>query len=236
MVRRHDLYSHAGFEVLSDLWVKVGWNQKYTYTFTWLGRPIIQLPEDLIRIQEVIYQLKPDVIVETGVAHGGSLIFYATLCRIMNRGKVIGVDIEIRPNNRAAIENHELSDYIALVEGNSVAPTVLDEVRDHIKQSDTVFVILDSCHTRDHVFAELEAYSPLVTIGSYIVVTDGIMKDLHDVPRGKSQWSWDNPARAALDFLALHPEFCIDQPRWPFNESQLTRGVTHWPYAFLKRL
>src|SRR5215471_1972585 len=113
------LYSREAFELISHQWLKVGWNQKYTYTFSWLGRPIIQLPDDMVRLQEVIYRLKPDVLVETGVAHGGSLVFYASLFQSMGRGRVIGVDIEIRPHNRAAIEAHELSHLITLVEGNS---------------------------------------------------------------------------------------------------------------------
>src|SRR5882757_7153267 len=111
------LYSKEAFELLSRQWVNVGWDQKYPYTFSWLGRPIIQLPEDIIRIQEVIYRLKPDVIIETGVAHGGSLILYASLCQAMGKGRVIGVDVEIRPHNRAAIETHELARWIDLIEG-----------------------------------------------------------------------------------------------------------------------
>src|SRR5437773_11499060 len=103
-----DLYSTRAFELISQAWLKVGWNEKYPYTFTWMGRPIIQLPEDMIRIQEVIYRVRPDVIVETGVAHGGSLIYYASLCKAMETGRVVGIDIEIRPNNRRAIEEHEL--------------------------------------------------------------------------------------------------------------------------------
>jgi len=105
--RTINLYSKEAFELISHQWLKIGWNQKYSYTFTWMGRPIIQLPEDMIRAQEVIFRVKPDAIIETGVAHGGSLIFYASLCKIMGRGRVIGVDIEIRPHNRRAIEEHE---------------------------------------------------------------------------------------------------------------------------------
>ncbi|HLO47420.1 MAG TPA: CmcI family methyltransferase, partial [Kamptonema sp.] len=113
------LYSKEAFEIISHYWLKLGWNQKYTYTFSWMGRPIIQLPEDMIRIQEVIYQVKPDVIIETGVAHGGSLIYYASLFKAMGKGRVVGIDIEIRPHNRKAIEEHELSSFIILVEGSS---------------------------------------------------------------------------------------------------------------------
>src|SRR2546423_15245584 len=110
--REMPLYSDEAFELISDQWLKVGWNQKYPYTFSWLGRPIVQLPEDMIRAQEVIYRVRPSVIIETGVAHGGSLIYYASLCKVMGRGRVIGIDIEIRPHNRRAIESHEMSQLI----------------------------------------------------------------------------------------------------------------------------
>jgi cephalosporin hydroxylase len=217
------------------MWVKVGWNQKYPYTFSWMGRPIIQLPEDLIRIQEVIYRLKPDVIVETGVAHGGSLIFYAGLCKAMERGRIIGIDIEIRQHNREAVEAHELYSYINLVEGSSTDPATVDQVHSLIKPGETVLVILDSCHTREHVLAELEAYHSLVNSGSYIVATDGVMSEVNDAPRGQSSWNEDNPTEAAQDFLKLHENFVLEQPEWPFNESDLSENVTHWPGAWLRR-
>jgi cephalosporin hydroxylase len=234
--RSLELYSKEAFEIISNLWVKVGWNEKYTYTFSWLGRPIIQLPEDMIRIQEVIYRVKPDVIIETGVAHGGSLIFYASLCKAVEKGRVVGVDIEIRPHNRIAIERHELSSYITLVEGSSTSPEVLDQVRSLIKPGESVLVLLDSNHTRQHVLNEIHSYSDMVTKGSYLVATDGIMKDLSDVPRGTSDWNWDNPYEAAQKFASENPKFVLEQPPWPFNESRLTDNVTHWPSAWLKRL
>lgn len=230
------LYSTEAFEALSDLWVKVGWNQKYVYTFSWFGRPIIQLPEDMIRMQEAIYRLKPDVIVETGVAHGGSLIFYASIMKALGKGRVIGVDIEIRPHNRKAIEAHELFPAITLVEGNSVAPDIVSRVRESIRTNETVLVILDSAHSRAHVLAELEAYHPLVSVGSYIVATDGVMQMVDDVPRGKPEWAQDNPVEAVNEFLTRHPEFIVESPPWPFNESDLKANVTHWPQAWLKRL
>ncbi len=230
-----DLYSKKAFELISQQWVKVGWNQKYPYTFSWMGRPIIQLPEDMIRIQEAIYRVQPDVIIETGVAHGGSLIYYASLCKAIARGRVIGIDIEIRPHNRKAIEAHELFPYITLVEGNSIKPELVRQVKSTVKPGETVMVILDSCHTKAHVLAELEAYGDLVTPGSYLVVTDGIMQDLSDVPRGQSEWIFDNPAAAAAEFAQKHPEFFLEQPKWPFNESELTENVTHWPGAWLQR-
>jgi cephalosporin hydroxylase len=230
-----DLYSREAFEAISRQWIRVGWNQKYQYTFSWMGRPVIQLPEDMIRMQEAIYQLKPDVIIETGVAHGGSLIFYSSLCKAMEKGRVIGIDIEIRPHNRAAIEAHPLNDRITLIEGSSTAPEIVAQVKALVKPGETVLVILDSNHTYAHVLNELEAYANLVPPGSYIVATDGIMYDLADVPRGTPGWATDNPTFAARDFAAKHPEFVIEQPRWPFNESGLERNITHWPEAWLKR-
>ena len=233
--REFDLYSKRAFELLSHEWLKVGWNEKYPYTFSWMGRPIIQLPEDIVRTQEVIYRVQPDVIIETGVAHGGSLIFYASLCKAMERGRVVGIDIEIRKHNREAIEAHELSSLITLIEGNSVEPAVVKQVRSLVRANECVLVILDSNHERGHVGAELEAYHDLVTPGSYIVATDGSMQFLADVPRGKPDWSWNNPTMAAADFAAAHPEFVIEQPPWPFNESELTENITHWPGAWLRR-
>ncbi len=230
-----ELYSKKAFELLSEQWLKIGWDQKYAYTFSWLGRPIIQLPEDIIRAQEVIYRIKPDVIIETGVAHGGSLIFYASLCKVMGNGRVIGIDIEIRPQNREAIESHFLFPLITLIEGNSVAPEIIQRVKELIAPEETTLILLDSNHTKQHVLAELEAYSKLVSKGSYIVATDGIMQDLYDVPRGGEDWSWNNPAAAALEFVQNHPEFIIEQPAWPFNESILNENITHWPDAWLKR-
>ena len=235
-MRHFYLYSKEAFERLSRQWVRVGWNQKYSYTFSWMGRPIIQLPEDMIRAQEAIFRVKPDVVIETGVAHGGSLIFNASLCKIMGKGRVIGVDIEIRPHNRRAIEEHDLYTYITLIEGSSTAPDIVGQVRNLINQNEKVMIFLDSNHTKQHVLEELKAYSGFVTPGSYIVATDGIMKDLDDVPRGNTEWKLDNPADAAIKFVKEHNEFVLEQPSWPFNESSLTENVTHWPCAWLKRL
>ena len=234
--RRVPLYSSEGFELLSDLWVKVGWNEKYGYTFSWFGRPVIQLPEDMVRVQEAIWQLKPDLIIETGVAHGGSLIFYASLFQAIGRGRVVGIDIEIRPHNRSAIEAHPLSGRIALIEGSSTDAKTVAAARAHIKPGEVVLVILDSNHLYDHVMAELEAYASMVTPGSYIVATDGIMSELADTPRGEKSWVLDNPTRAARDFAAKHPEFRLEQPARPFNESELARTPTWWPGAWLRRV
>jgi cephalosporin hydroxylase len=230
------LYSKEAFEIISKQWLKVGWNQKYVYTFSWMGRPIIQLPEDMIRIQEVIYAVKPDLIIETGIAHGGSLIYYASLCKAMDKGRVIGVDIEIRSHNRKAIENHELSQFITLIEGDSIDNRILNQVKALIKPNDTILIILDSNHTKQHVLKELKAYSPIVSKGSYIIATDGSMKYLHDVPRGNPEWIWDNPEEAAQEFASENANFIIEQPEWVFNESELKEVITHWPGAYLKRI
>lgn len=234
--RQLPLYSREAFEAVSRQWVRVGWNQKYQYTFSWMGRPVIQLPEDMIRMQEVIHRLQPDVIIETGVAHGGSLVFYASLCKAMGKGRVVGIDIEIRPHNRKAIEAHPLAGLITLVEGSSTDPGIVAQVRALVQPGQTTLVILDSDHSHAHVLAELQAYCELVSAGSYIVATDGIMLDLTDVPRGKPGWTQDNPNRAARDFAQADPRFVIEQPQWPFNESDLAANITHWPGAWLRRI
>lgn len=231
-----DLFSREAFEALSRQWVRVGWNQKYQYTFTWMGRPMIQLPEDVLRMQEVIHALKPDVILETGIAHGGSLIFYASLCKAMDKGCVVGIDIEIRPHNRKAIEAHPLAGYISMIEGSSTDPAIVDQVKALIRPGAKVLVILDSNHSYDHVLAELRAYAELVSPGSYIVATDGIMSDLADVPRGQPEWTSDNPTRAAADFATTDSRFVVEQPAWEFNESELGENITHWPGAWLRRI
>ncbi len=229
------LYSKKSFEEISRQWVRVGWNEKYQYSFSWMGRPIIQLPEDMIRTQEVIWRVKPDVIIETGIAHGGSLIYNASLCKAMGKGRVIGVDIEIRPHNRAAVEAHPMAELITMIEGSSTAPDIVSKVKSLVKPGETVLVILDSNHTKQHVADELEAYHDLVTPGSYIVATDGIMNDLADVPRGEADWTWNHPTDAATEFAAAHSDFVVEQPVWPFNESELSENITHWPGAWLRK-
>jgi cephalosporin hydroxylase len=233
---RFPLQSAAAFAAASRAWLRAGWDAKYVYSFTWLGRPVIQLPDDLIRIQEVIYRVRPDVLIETGVAHGGSLVFYASLFKAMGRGRVIGVDIEIRPHNRAAIEKHELFPLITLIEGDSINVNILDQVREHVQEGEHVMVILDSNHARDFVLAELRAYSPLVSVNSYIVVADGIMEDFVCAPRTQPDWAWNNPRQAALAFLAENKEFSAEEPSFLFNEGLVDRRVTYWPDAFLKRV
>lgn len=231
-----NLYSKEGFELLSNLWKKVAWNEKYTYTFTWQGRPIIQLPQDMFRIQEIIYSLKPDVIVETGIAHGGSLIYYASLCELMGKGKVIGIDIELRPANRKAIEAHKLSSYISLIEGSSTDPEIINQISNLINDGEKVLVILDSNHSKQHVLQELESYKHLISKNSYLIATDGIMQELYDVPRGKIDWKDDNPLEAIKEFLTANSNFICEEPKWLFNESHLSNNITHWPMAYIKRI
>jgi len=233
--RELSLSDPEAFQLISQLWLRAGWDTKYVYGFSWLGRPIIQLPEDLIRVQEIIYALQPDVILETGVAHGGSLIFYAGICLALGKGRVIGIDIEIRPSNRKAIEAHRLSPSISLIEGSSIDPSTVQQAKRMIGPAETVLVILDSCHLKEHVLAELEAYSELVKPGGYIVACDGIMQQVCGAPRTQADWIWNNPISAIDEFLSKHPEFeCLEPPR-PFNEGMITERVTYWPKAFLRR-
>jgi cephalosporin hydroxylase len=235
-VRNVPLYSTEGFELLSDLWLKVGWNEKHSYTFTWMGIPVIQEPEDLVRIQEVVHSVRPDVIVETGIAHGGSLIYYASLLKALGQGRVVGVDVDIRPHNRAAIERHPLFELITMFEGSSVDEAIVASVREAVGDAQTVLVVLDSAHHRDHVLAELEAYAPLVSVGSYVIALDGIMAAVADTPRGDAAWTADNPISAVEEFVSRHPEFVIEQPSWRFNESDLRRNITYAPRGFLRRV
>ncbi|MGI0086243.1 MAG: cephalosporin hydroxylase family protein [Nitrososphaerales archaeon] len=222
------LHTPEAFNAISRLWVKMGWALKYSYNFSWMGRPVVQMPEDLLMVQEVIHKVRPDVIVETGVAHGGSSVFYASLFEIFSHGRVISIDVEIRPHNRKALEEHPLKKRITLIEGSSTAPETLQAVRASIAPNEKVMVILDSNHTKDHVLSELRMYSPLVGAGSYIVAADGNMEDLHDVPGGKPEWATDNPKAAIHEFLVSHPEFEID--------PEPTRlGITYWPDGYLRR-
>lgn len=228
--------SPEAFREVSNAWLQAGWDAKYVYSFTWLGRPVIQLPDDMIRIQEVIYSVKPDVIIETGIAHGGSLIYSASLCKMIGKGRVIGVDVEIRPHNREAIESHAMAPLITMIEGDSAGDDVVKQVKELVNPGESVLIFLDSCHTRDHVMRELLAYGPMVTEGSYIVAMDGIMKDVVGAPRTEADWDVNNPQTAVDDFLKDHPEFILEEPGIPFNEGNVTERVTYWPNCFLKRI
>lgn len=233
--QRFGLATAEGFAAVSRAWLRAGWDAKYVYSFTWLGRPVIQLPEDLLRIQEVIFKIQPDVVIETGVAHGGSLVFYASLCKAIGKGRVIGIDIEIRPHNRKAIESHLLFPMITLLEGSSVSDQILAQVRKLVRPGEKALVILDSRHTKDHVLAELNAYSPFVSVDSYAIVMDGIMEKVAGAPRTQNDWAWNNPRQAALEFLASNSDFVMEEPDFMFNEGAVRHRITYAPDAFLRR-
>ncbi len=199
------------------------------YEPTWLGRPIIQFPNDIVAIQELLWKIQPDVVIETGVAHGGSLVLSASILQLIGKGKVVGVDIEIRPHNREAIEAHPLSHRIELIERSSTDDETVAAVRQTVGDAKAVIVFLDSNHSESHVLKELELYSPFISSGSYIVAHDGAQAWVWDIPRGKPEWKEDHPLNAIHKFLAAHPEFRID-PHW-------TRfGITSSPDGFLKKL
>jgi cephalosporin hydroxylase len=233
--------SPEGFAWISRAWLRSGWQAKHVYTFSWMGRPIIQLPEDMFRLQEVICRLRPDVIVETGIAHGGSLVFHASVCHALDHGRVVGVDVEIRPHNRAALESHPMASRIELIEGDSIAEPVVREVHSRVAPGESVLVLLDGKHTKDHVLAELEAYAPLVPVGSWIVACDGLMQELAGLTRFGDErptddWSWNNPREAAREFAARRPEFALEPPCFEFNESPLTEPVSYWGGGWLRRV
>jgi cephalosporin hydroxylase len=235
LYREIPLYSREAYETLSTQWLRVGWALGSYYTFSWAGQPLLQLPEDVLRLQEVMFDLKPAVIVETGVCGGGSLLLHATVCEAMGAGRVIGIDRHIPESTRAGVESHRLSHRISMIEGDSAAPSTIEKVREIVGTSAPVMVILDSDHSLAHVSDELQSYAPLVTPGSCIVAEDGVMRDLTDVPGGSATWNFDNPATAARAFLAAHPEFEMREPAWKYNRGELRRNVTYWPDGWLWR-
>jgi cephalosporin hydroxylase len=224
-----DLYSREGLELLGNLWIKVAAEHRLMYDVTWLGRPVIQFPTDITVIQELLWELKPDLVIETGVAHGGSLILSASILELIGNGKVIGIDLEIRPHNRAAIEAHPLKKRIELIEGSSTAPDSFAAARAAAARAKTVVVFLDSNHSEAHVLKELELYGQLVTPGSYLVAHDGAQAWVWDTPRGKREWKDDHPLGAIHKFIASHPEYSIDPIRTRF-------GITSSPDGFLRKM
>jgi cephalosporin hydroxylase len=224
-----DLYSEEGLALVSDLWLKLSAEYKIMYEPTWLGRPIIQLPHDIVQMQELIWRVKPDLIIETGVAHGGSLILSASILELLGKGRVLGVDIDIHAHNRVAIEAHPLTHRIDLLQGSSIDPAIVAEVSARAADADTVMVVLDSNHAADHVAAELAAYAPLVDEGSYLVVMDGAQGQVFDIPRGNAAWKNDNPLAALEAFVAATDEFVVD--------DHFTRlHVTSNPRGYLRRV
>ncbi|MFH0132307.1 cephalosporin hydroxylase family protein [Variovorax sp. VaC1] len=209
----------------------------YSYNFSWMGRPIIQYPQDVMAMQEIIWRVQPDLIIETGIAHGGSLIFSAAMlelnaaCGGPADAKVLGLDIDIRAHNRQAIEVHPMSRRISMIEGSSTAPEVIEQVRQFASGRKSVLVCLDSNHTHAHVLAELEAYAPLATVGSYCVVFDTIVEDLPKEMYPNRPWGpGDNPKTAVHEYLKTHPEFEIDRA----VDNKLMISVA--PDGYLKRV
>jgi cephalosporin hydroxylase len=217
-------------------WTNLANAKKYSYHFEWLGRPIIQYPQDIIAMQELIWSIQPDLIIETGIAHGGSLIFSASMlelnaaCGGPQDAEVLGVDIDIRAHNREAIEAHPMFRRISMIQGSSVAPEIVEQVKAKAKDKQRVLVCLDSNHTHDHVLAELDAYGPLVSVGSYCVVFDTIIQDMPVEMFGDRPWGpGNNPKTAVWEYLKLHPEFEIDKQM----DHKLLISVA--PDGYLKR-
>ena len=197
----------------SHKWLEKACDYQYSYNFDWLGLPIIQFPQDMIAIQEIIWKIKPDVIIETGVARGGSLILSASILHLLNgNGKVIGVDIDIRSHNRKAIEEHPLAFRINLIQGSSIDSSVVEQVKKFVKPEHNIMIILDSNHTHEHVLKELELYSPLVTKDCYLVIMDTVVEDMPEDYFPDRPWGrGDNPKTAVHEFLKSSDRFEIDE-------------------------
>jgi len=215
----------------NDLFVR-SCDYRYSYNFTWMGRPIIQYPQDMIAMQEVIWTVKPDLIVETGIAHGGSLIYYASILELLGgEGKVLGVDIDIRSHNRDAIEAHPMFKRIRMIEGSSIDKAVAARVAAFAQDNRCVMVVLDSNHTHDHVLEELHLYSPLVTKDSYLVVFDTVVEDMPESSFPDRPWGpGDNPKTAVWEFLRDNDDFVIDKD----IEGKLLLTVA--PDGYLRRV
>lgn len=213
---------------LTTKWLCSANRFKYSYHFEWLGRPLIQYPQDIVAMQELIWSVKPDVIIETGIAHGGSLIFSASMLALLDMmdaietgtsfdprtssRKVIGIDVDIRSHNRTAIESHPLSSRITMIQGSSIDPVIIEQVKKASENSRRVLVCLDSNHTHAHVLAELNAYAPLTSQDSYCVVFDTVIEDMPNDMFPDRHWGpGDNPKTAVWEFLKSHPEFEIDK-------------------------
>ena len=204
---------------------------KYTYNFNWLGRPIIQLPQDIVAMQEIIWEVKPDLIIETGIAHGGSLIFYASMLELIGKGEVLGVDIDIREHNRKEIEKHRMFKRIKMIEGPSVDKEVIKKVEKIVSKHKKVLVCLDSLHTHKHVLEELNLYSKFVSKNSYLVVFDTIIKYMPKDFFSNRPWDKnDNPKTAVNEFLKTNKNFVIDEE----IENKLL--ITVAPGGYLKRI
>ena len=214
---------------LARQWTRAAWQRELYAGNTWLGFPILQWPTDLMVLQEIIFEQRPRVIVETGTHRGGSTIYYACLLRLLGGGKVVSVDIEIADGVRAAIEASPFADMITLVQGDSKSPEVVRGIGEAVGDERNALVELDSDHCRSHVAAELRAYCGFVPVGGYLIAMDTICHDLWDLPQGSPRWKDDNALQAVEDFLREHPEFEADRSR----EKLL---VTFSPGGFLRRV
>lgn len=209
---------------------------QYSYNFSWMGRPVIQFPQDMIAMQEIIWDIKPDLIIETGIAHGGSLIYYASLLEMLSisgfgDGKVLGIDIDIREHNRKEIESHPMYKNIDMIEGSSTSQEIIEQVTKQAKGKKRILVVLDSNHTHQHVLEELIAYAPLVSNGSYCVVFDSLIEDMPADSYPDRPWGpGDNPKTAVWEYLKTHPEFEIDK------SVQNKLLITVAPDGYLKRI
>ena len=227
-IRQADLYSKDGMDLATELWIKTSFYHKVMYEPTWLGIPIIQFPNDVVFLQELIWKNRPDTIIETGVAHGGATIFYASMLELLGKGKVIGVDVEIRKYNRLAINSHPLSRRIELIEGSSIDPKIFEEVTLRSYSGSNVMVLLDSSHSYKHVLAEMELYSKLIQPGGYMVVMDSVQEMLSDTPSGKKEWKEDNPFSAIREFLSRHQD-------WKPDHYYTRTHITCNPGGFLRK-
>jgi cephalosporin hydroxylase len=203
----------AEIRELTKKWFELSSRYEYSYHFTWLSRPIIQFPQDIIAMQEIIWKVKPDLIIETGIAHGGSLIFHASILELLGgEGEVLGIDIDIREHNRAEIERHPMFKRITMLEGSSIGDAIVGQVHDFVRDKKSVMVVLDSNHTHDHVLRELELYSPLVTKGNYLVVFDTVIEDMPEDFSADRPWGkGNNPKTAVWEFLKHNYRFEIDK-------------------------
>jgi len=223
------MFDNSELKKLSNDFMLKSSQYKYSYNFNWLGRPIIQYPQDIIAIQEIIWDVKPDLIIETGIAHGGSLILSASILEMIGRGEVLGIDVDIREHNRIEIEKHSLNKRIKMIEGSSIDKNVVEQVYEHTKNKKNVLVILDSNHTHEHVLQELDLYSPLVTKGSYLVVLDTIIEDMPEKFFKNKPWGkGNNPKTAVREFLKKNDRFKIDKKL----ENKLL--ITVAPNGYLK--
>jgi len=215
---------------LTRNWFIESCKRKYSYNFTWMGRPIIQFPQDIVAMQEIIWHVKPDIIIETGIAHGGSLIFYASMLELLGgNGVVVGLDIDIREHSRVEIEKHPMFKRITMIQSSSIDDSIAQQVYDFARDKDRVLIALDSNHTHDHVLRELQLYSPLVTKGSYLVVFDTVIEDMPEDSFPDRPWDkGNNPKTAVWEFLKTNDRFEIDKE----IENKLL--ITASPDGYLK--